>query len=197
MVKSKEKNKIFFTLLAITLIFIVNSNKVKANDEINFERLDGKGRYETSASICSGGWDTSEYAVLASGEGFADALSAAPLAKKYDAPIILTGKNKLNDNAKDQLKKLDTKEVIIVGGPGSISEDIVTELKDLGIKVNRIYGEDRYKTSLKIAKEIGVKNGVVVTNGLGFADALAMAPIAASKQMPILLTPSDKLTSDT
>ncbi|MCS4466374.1 cell wall-binding repeat-containing protein [Clostridium botulinum] len=104
MVKSKEKNKIFFTLLAITLIFIVNSNKVKANDEINFKRLDGKGRYETSSSICSGGWDTSEYAVLASGEGFADALSAAPLAKKYDAPIILTGKNKLNDNAKDQLK---------------------------------------------------------------------------------------------
>ncbi|OPD34684.1 cell surface protein [Clostridium botulinum] len=197
MVKSKEKNKIFFTLLAITLIFIVNSNKVKANDEINFKRLHGKERYETSASICSGGWDTSEYAVLASGEGFADALSAAPLAKKYDAPIILTGKNKLNDNAKDQLKKLDTKEVIIVGGPGSISEDIVTELKDLGIKVNRIYGEDRYKTSLKIAKEIGVKNGVVVTNGLGFADALGMAPIAASKQMPILLTPSDKLTSDT
>ncbi len=26
---------------------------------------------------------------------------------------------------------------------------------------------------------------------------MAMAPIAASKQMPILLTPSDKLTSDT
>lgn len=197
MVKSKEKNKIFFTLLVIALIFIANSNKVKASDEINFKRLYGKERYETSASICSGGWDTSEYAVLASGEGFADALSAAPLAKKYDAPIILTGKNKLNDNAKDQLKKLDTKEVIIVGGPGSISENIVTELKNLGIKVNRIYGEDRYKTSLKIAKEIGVKNGVVITNGLGFADALAMAPIAASKQMPILLTPSDKLTSDT
>ena len=197
MVKSKEKSKVFFTLLAITLIFIVNCNKVKADDEINFKRLCGKGRYETSASICSGGWETSEYVVLASGEGFADALSAAPLAKKYNAPIILTGKNKLNDNAKSQLEKLETKKVIIVGGPGSISEDIVTELKNLGIKVNRIYGEDRYKTSLKIAKEIGVKNGVVVTNGLGFADALAMAPIAATKQMPILLTPSDKLTNDT
>nr|WP_307897398.1 cell wall-binding repeat-containing protein [Clostridium botulinum] len=197
MIKSKEKSKVFFTLLVITLIFIVNSNKVKADDEINFKRLCGKGRYETSASICSGGWETSEYVVLASGEGFADALSAAPLAKKYNAPIILTGKNKLNDNAKAQLKKLETKKVIIVGGSGSISEEIVTELKNLGIKVNRIYGEDRYKTSLKIAKEIGVKNGVVVTNGLGFADALAMAPIAATKQMPILLTPSDKLTNDT
>ncbi len=198
MVKSKEKNKIFFTLLMITLMFIANSNKVKASDEINFKRLYGKERYETSASICSGGWETSEYAVLASGEGFADALSAAPpLAKKYNAPIILTEKNKLNDNARTQLKNLQTKNVIIVGGIGSISKDIETELKNLDINYSRIYGENRYETSLKIAKEIGVKNGVVITNGLGFADALAMAPIAASKQMSILLTPSDKLTSDT
>lgn len=197
MVKSKEKNKIFFTLLVIALIFIANSNKVKASDEINFKRLYGKERYETSASICSGGWETSEYAVLASGEGFADALSAAPLAKKYNAPIILTEKNKLNDNARTQLKNLQTKNVIIIGGNGSISKNIETELKNLGINYSRIYGKNRYETSLKIAKEIGVKNGVVITNGLGFADALAMAPIAASKQMPILLTPSDKLTSDT
>ncbi|EJP6472675.1 cell wall-binding repeat-containing protein [Clostridium sporogenes] len=197
MVKSKEKNKIFFTLLVSALMFIANSNKVKASDEINFKRLYGKERYETSASICSGGWETSEYAVLASGEGFADALSAAPLAKKYNAPIILTEKNKLNDNARTQLKNLQTKNVIIIGGIGSISKNIETELKNLGINYSRIYGENRYETSLKIAKEIGVKNGVVITNGLGFADALAMDPIAASKQMPILLTPSDKLTSDT
>ncbi|WP_409069253.1 cell wall-binding repeat-containing protein [Clostridium caseinilyticum] len=197
MVKSKEKNKIFFTLLVIALMFIANSNKVKASDEINFKRLYGKERYETSASICSGGWETSEYAVLASGEGFADALSAAPLAKKYNAPIILTEKNKLNDSARTQLKNLQTKNVIIIGGNGSISKNVETELKNLGINYNRIYGKNRYETSLKIAKEIGVKNGIVVTNGLGFADALAMAPIAASKQMPILLTPSDKLTSDT
>ncbi|KRU30090.1 N-acetylmuramoyl-L-alanine amidase [Clostridium sporogenes] len=197
MLKNKKWNKSFFVLLAISLAFITNFNNVKANDEINFKRLYGKGRYETSASICSSGWQTSEYAIIASGEGFADALSAAPLAQKYNAPILLTGKNKLNDNAKAQLEKLETKEVIIIGGPGSISEEIVTELKDMGINVDRIYGEDRYKTSLKIAEKIGVKNGVVVTNGLGFADALAMAPIAASKQMPILLTPSDKLTNDT
>ncbi|WP_434297424.1 cell wall-binding repeat-containing protein [Clostridium sporogenes] len=197
MLKNKKWNKSFFGLLVISLAFITNFNNVKANDEINFKRLYGKGRYETSASICSSGWETSEYAIIASGEGFADALSAAPLAQKYNAPILLTGKNKLNDGAKAQLEKLETKEIIIVGGPGSISEDIVTELKNLGIRVNRIYGENRYKTSLKIAEKIGVKNGVVVTNGLGFADALAMAPIAASKQMPILLTPNDKLTSDT
>ncbi|EJO5346284.1 cell wall-binding repeat-containing protein [Clostridium botulinum] len=197
MLKCKKQMNIFFALLSIMLVFLVNSNKVKAQDEINFTRLHGEDRYETSASICRGGWEVSQYAIIASGEGFADALSAAPLAKKYNAPIILTEKDKLNNNSKTQLEKLETKKVIIVGGTGSISKNVETELKNMGINVKRIYGDNRYKTSLKIAKEIGVENGIVVTNGMGFADALAMASIAASKQMPILLTPTDKLPKDT
>ncbi len=197
MLKNRKSHKSFLILLAIGLTFIINFNKVKAEDDINFKRLYGKGRYETSASICKDGWKISDYAIIASGEGFADALSAAPLAKKYDAPILLTEKNKLNNDVKNQLKNLQVKNVIIVGGTGIISKDVESELENLGISIERIFGTDRYKTSLKIGEKIGLNNGVVVANGQGYADALAMAPIAGSKQMPILLTPNDKLTSDT
>ncbi|MCW6125048.1 cell wall-binding repeat-containing protein [Clostridium sporogenes] len=197
MLKNLKSHKSLLILLAIGLTFVINSNKVKAEDDINFKRLYGKGRYETSASICSDGWKVSDYAIIASGEGFADALSAAPLAKKYNAPILLTEKNQLNNDVKNELKNLQVKNVIIVGGSGTISKNVETELKNLGINIDRIFGDDRYKTSLKIAEKIGLNNGVVVTNGLGYADALAMASIAATKQMPIILTPSDKLTSDT
>ncbi|UJA32537.1 cell wall-binding repeat-containing protein [Clostridium sporogenes] len=197
MLKNQKSHKSLLILLAIGLTFVINSNKVKAEDDINFKRLYGKGRYETSASICSDGWKVSDYAIIASGEGFADALSAAPLAKKYNAPILLTEKNQLNNDVKNELKNLQVKNVIIVGGSGTISKNVETELKNLGINIDRIFGDDRYKTSLKIAEKIGLNNGVVVTNGLGYADALAMASIAATKQMPIILTPSDKLTSDT
>ncbi|EPY2304066.1 amidase domain-containing protein [Clostridium sporogenes] len=197
MLKNRKSHKSLLILLAIGLTFVINSNKVKAEEDINFKRLYGKGRYETSASICSDGWKVSDYAIIASGEGFADALSAAPLAKKYNAPILLTEKNQLNNDVKNELKNLQVKNVIIVGGSGTISKNVETELKNLGINIDRIFGDDRYKTSLKIAEKIGLNNGVVVTNGLGYADALAMASIAATKQMPIILTPSDKLTSDT
>lgn len=197
MLKNLKSHKSLLILLAIGLTFVINSNKVKAEEDINFKRLYGKGRYETSASICSDGWKVSDYAIIASGEGFADALSAAPLAKKYNAPILLTEKNQLNNDVKNELKNLQVKNVIIVGGSGTISKNVETELKNLGINIDRIFGDDRYKTSLKIAEKIGLNNGVVVTNGLGYADALAMASIAATKQMPIILTPSDKLTSDT
>ncbi|SQB33375.1 cell wall-binding repeat-containing protein [Clostridium cochlearium] len=181
-----------FSAFLFTLIVVLTNTDV-TNAAPKYNRIYGKGRYETSASIVNTGWEKSEYAVIASGEGFADALSAAPLAKKYNAPIILTEGKNLNGNAKNQLKRLDVKNVIIVGGTGSISANTEKQINNLGISTRRIYGKSRFDTSLEVAKEIGVENGIVVTNGLGFADALSMAPIAANKQMPIILTPANNL----
>ncbi|HBJ2602265.1 TPA: cell wall-binding repeat-containing protein [Clostridium botulinum] len=189
------KKRISITTLFLALFLLVTNSNVYA--KLNSKRLYGNSRYETSAAIVKDGWEKSEFAIIASGEGFADALSAAPLAKKLDAPIILTEGKNLNSNAKQQLQRLQVKNLIIVGGPGSISINTENQIKNLGISTKRIYGASRYDTSLEVAKEIGVENGVVITNGLGFADALSMAPIASNKQIPILLTPAEKLPDNT
>ncbi|QDY32645.1 cell wall-binding repeat-containing protein [Clostridium sporogenes] len=189
------KKRISITTLFLALFLLVTNNSVYAKP--NSKRIYGNSRYETSAAIVKDGWEKSESAIIASGEGFADALSAAPLAKKLDAPIILTEGKSLNSNAKQQLQRLQVKNVIIVGGLGSISTNTENQIKNLGISTRRIYGASRYDTSLAVAKEIGLESGVVVTNGTGFADALSMAPIAANKQMPILLTPAGKLPDNT
>ncbi|EKN41272.1 hypothetical protein CFSAN001627_14303 [Clostridium botulinum CFSAN001627] len=189
------KKRINITTLFLALFLLVTNSNVYAKP--NSKRLYGNSRYETSAAIVKDGWEKSEFAIIASGEGFADALSAAPLAKKLDAPIILTEGKNLNSNAKQQLQRLQVKNVIIVGGPGSISNNTENQIKNLGISTKRIYGASRYDTSLAVAKEIGLESGVVVTNGTGFADALSMAPIAANKQIPILLTPAGKLPDNT
>ncbi|WP_179632075.1 cell wall-binding repeat-containing protein [Clostridium peptidivorans] len=152
------------------------------------DRLAGNNRYETGAEIVSKGWTTSDYAVIASGEGFADALCAAPLAKKYNAPILLTGKNTLDPNTKNQLERLEVKNVLVVGGAGVVSNNVLSEIGKMDIEVTRIAGQNRFETSLQVAKNIGDTRGVVVTNGFGFADALSIAPVAAQKGMPILLT---------
>jgi putative cell wall-binding protein len=55
-----------------------------------FTRLGRLDRYETSAQIAAKGWGKSDYAVIANDENFPGALSAAPLAKKHNAPILLT-----------------------------------------------------------------------------------------------------------
>ncbi|MCM8709424.1 cell wall-binding repeat-containing protein [Clostridium sp. SYSU_GA19001] len=151
-------------------------------------RLGGADRYETSVKISQNSWQQSDYIVLASGENFPDGLSAAPLAKKYNAPLILTPGNSMTANIISELKRLGVKNAFLVGGTGVLTHNIENQLKNLNIAVTRIAGADRFGTSIEVAKQIGTSNGVVIASGENFPDALSIAPIAAQKQMPILLT---------
>lgn len=184
--------------LLLTLGFLIaSSSNALANPLTN--RLYGDNRYDTSAKISSSGWEKSDYVILANGENFADALSAVPLAKKYNAPLILAGSTSTSDclYAKTELNRLNPKEVIIIGGPSAVSKLYDEDLLSKGIAVKRIYGNDRYDTSIEIAKEIGTKNGIAITNGESFADALSISSISANKQMPILLTAKSQLPEST
>jgi hypothetical protein len=85
------------------------------------------------------------------------------------------------------------KSVIIIGGTGVISSVTEQSIKNMGIEVSRIAGNDRYETSIKIAQSMGQFDQAVVASGETFPDALSIAPIAAMKGIPILLTPKDNL----
>ncbi|MTK12204.1 MAG: cell wall-binding repeat-containing protein [Clostridiaceae bacterium] len=175
--------------LLATAFTIVNSSTASAASS----RLWGQDRYETSAAISKEGWTTSDYVVVASGEGYADALCAAPLAKKYNAPILLTEGKDLNSKTKEEIKRLNAKHVFIIGKYASVSQNTEDELKSTVGEVKRLGGNDRYETSVIVAKELGTVDNVVITSGYGFADALSIAPIAAQMNMPILLTGKDSL----
>lgn len=60
-----------------------------ANTSPTITRLAGFDRFETASKIAKSGWTQSDYAILAYGGNYPDALSSAPLAKKYNAPILL------------------------------------------------------------------------------------------------------------
>lgn len=161
-------------------------------------RLYGQDRYETAVEVSKSGWQTSDYVVVASGEDYPDALCAAPLAKKYNAPILLTGSKELNDKTKAEISRLKAKHVFIIGKYGSVSESGENELKSIpGVEeIKRLGGNSRYETSVMIAKELGTVSKVVITSGRGFADAISVAPIAAAENMPILLTEKDNLPEE-
>lgn len=193
----KQRIKIFTASIVMSFSFItfMFSPKVYAVSTVpdsatyNFsERLGGKNRYETSVEVSKKGWQNgSDYVLMANGEEYADALCAAPLAKKYDAPILLTSSKELTEDVKNELKRLKAKHIIVIGGNGAISENVENGLKEITVDVQRIYGNSRYSTALEVAKKLGINNRIVVTSGEGFADALSIAPIAAQKGMPILL----------
>lgn len=189
--KKRNLSIIIALTLGVTIIFKSQVNAAKLG-----KRLSGTNRYETGSKIVREGWTSSDYAIIASGEGFADALCAAPLAKKYNAPILLTGKFHLDLNTENELKRLNVKNVFIVGGTGVVSENIKDKLTNMNIKTTRIYGQNRFETSVQVAKNLDDSNGVVITNGFGFADALSIAPVAAQKEMPILLTDKKDLPQE-
>ncbi|WP_314118138.1 cell wall-binding repeat-containing protein [Peptostreptococcus stomatis] len=95
------------------------------------KRIAGANRYETSEKIAEE-FGKSDVVVLASGTNFADALAAAPLAKKMNAPIVLVKKDSLSENAKKLVK--EAKKVYVIGGENTISNKLVDEIK--GKKIN-------------------------------------------------------------
>lgn len=164
------------------------------SSQASSDRLAGANRYETSKKISAAGWNTSYYAVLVSGENYPDALCSAPLAYKYNAPILLTPKNSLDSQTKAELARLNVKRVLLIGGVNVISADTEQAVKNMGITVTRLAGSDRYDTSLKIAQAIGATTQAVLTSGDNFPDVLSVAPIAAIKGMPVLLTPNNSIS---
>ena len=192
-----NKKKIISSLFLTTALVASTIAASTATTFAASSRLGGADRYETSAKISQNGWaNGSDYVVLASGEGYADALCAAPIAKKYNAPILLTSSKTLNSTIKSEIKRLKAKNIIEIGGTASISSNIEDQLEnDMSLNVTRLGGTDRYETSANVARELGDVSDMVLTSGLGYADALSIAPIAASKGYPILLTPKNSVTN--
>lgn len=185
------KSKLILMLCAIGITFSLSTKVLASN---NTQRIWGNDRYATAIEVSKNGWTNgSEYAVLANGENFPDALSAAPLAKKYNAPILLNPGATLDIRVENELKRLGVKQVFIIGGSAVVPDTVKNKLEKLNIKTTRLWGQDRYETSIKIAEQLGFNGQVAVANGENFPDALSISPIAAQKSMPVILTPSNTL----
>ena len=69
-------------------------------------RLDGASRYEVAVNVSKQGWSSASTVVVANGTAYADVLTAAPLAYKYNAPILLTESSKLTTPTKNRISQL-------------------------------------------------------------------------------------------
>lgn len=164
------------------------------------ERLAGDDRYETSVEISQHSFPTTADTVfIATGSGFADALSAAPAAAIEDAPLLLTRPGGLPSSVRAELSRLQPSEVIIVGGTSAVSSSVATTIAGLAFDptVIRIAGDDRYETSREIADEFFAEAAnVFVATGRSYPDALAAGPAAAALAGPVVLVPGQESRVD-
>lgn len=154
-------------------------------------RLGGSTRYDTMVAIADAGFASSDTVVLASGENFPDALSASSLAGTYKAPVIMTSRDSLSEQAKSEIERLGASKVFIIGSPAAISTSVESMLRDMGLATERIAGSNRQETAAKVAaKTADAKSPstVIVASGENFPDALSISPYAYAKGYPIYLT---------
>lgn len=139
-------------------------------------RIAGRNRYETSTKLAKQlKAKNKDNVVLANGEKFADALSAAPYAVQKKQTLVLTDGKTLPKDVKAQ----DVKTII--GGEKSVN------IKGLN-KAQRISGKDRYETSLEVLKHMNKTQSAVIADGRDYPDALAATPYAVKKNTGILLS---------
>lgn len=172
--------------------------EIKASSSSS-QRLFGTDRDTTAIAISKSGWPNgASTVVLVRDDDFPDALAGAPLAHKYDAPILLTNPNVLSSDVSNEISRLNPKKIYILGGYGAVSSDIEQQLKNKGIDVIRLKGDSRFGTAAAIAQEVGSQSGkAVITYGYNFPDALSVSSWAASNGVPILLTDSNLLPDET
>ena len=157
--------------------------------------LSGANRYETSAQEALSGWGTSEWAVIASGESWPDALAASSLAGALDCPLILTASTGLPTATSDALEQLGVSKAVVVGGSSAVSDVVLQNMKSIGVStIERVSGTDRYGTQLEIYnygrdKGLWSQDGIIVACGAGdaFADALSASPLGFATKYPVFL----------
>jgi hypothetical protein len=161
----------------------------------------------SSGSPASSAPDTSvTTAILATDQSFTDAASASAIAYSSHFPLLLTGQNSLSSDAVTALTNDAVQQVIVMGGPIAISDNVLSQVEAMGISVLRVAGQDFTDTSQLLAGfELnsinfltGVTDGldydpffVTIARGDYYTDAIVASyftGVFGSPGAPILLT---------
>lgn len=183
-------------------------------DEDPVIRIAGDNRYETSAYLSLfvsefvdlGGdwyWADPDTAYIANGLTFADALAGGAAGGWEGAPLFLTAPGHLDPSVEFFLEPLpadpefdfpgqEYTTVRILGSSASVSDAVLARVRQIlpNATVIRYPGKNRFETAAMLNADVfgGPVDGVTMTNGLRFPDALAGATRANVTGGPTVLT---------
>lgn len=171
----------------------------------SWQRLSGETALDTMESIVrAGNFQVGGTVVLATVDGYWDALTSAGAAGMRTSPILMTDGRTLSSQTRGLLADLKPTKLVVCGGPAAVSESVAAEAATAagGCELVRFYGQDAVGTSVDIFKkapgELGTPwaNMVFICTSGGYWDALAAAPISYALHIPILLTYEDGTIPD-
>jgi putative cell wall-binding protein len=156
-------------------------------------RLAGADRYGTAASLAVSSFGGPvDRVLIATGEGFADALVGGAVGAATSSPVLLVGRRHVPATTADALRRLQPREVTVLGGPDVVSESVLAALRGLavGSTVSRVSGQDRFGTAASLVRRSWPQTSSVVylATGRDFPDALSGVAASAQDAAPLLLT---------
>ena len=170
--------------------------------------LSGADAYEVAVQVSEArfGEAAADYAVVASGEQWPDALAGSALSDR--GPLLLSGRDDLPAGTERELRRAvgEGGLVYLLGGPEAIGEAIDDRLDELGLRTRRLAGATRVETALAVADEVTRVRGVPPRTAAlarahgpqrdptaGWVDAITVSAWIAAEGVPLLLTTGDEL----
>lgn len=144
-------------------------------------RIEGKNRIETSEKVAELVGNYDEAFIVNGNKGEADAMSVAPVAARYKAPIILT-----NGKSSTQSKKSGVK-YFAIGGNAVVSNSLV-----LKFSAKRISGNNRYETNRAVINNFYANSDTLYcAKGDPLVDALTSSLLAKDNGVVLVSSNSD------
>jgi hypothetical protein len=166
-------------------------------------RYAGADRVATAVAISQASFadHAAKAAVLASSDGFADALTGTPLAVARGGPLLVTpSRATIDERVAAELQRVLPRgqTVFVLGGERALPAGVADHLRAAGYAVERYAGADRFETATAVAT-IGLSRPtyVLLADGRTFADALAGGAAAAHIHGAVLLTDGSTLPTAT
>lgn len=164
---------------------------------VQADRLFGDDRYETAIALAeAGGLQTDGTVYVASGEDYADALTAGAIAGDAGVPVLLTRGSVLTGVTAEALTEWDPQRIIVLGGTEAIEPQVFRGLAAIA-PTSRIAGDQRYDTAARLAASKPSYDHVLIASGQTWPDALAASARAGVDGLPVLLTQKTFVPEDT
>ncbi len=176
-------------------------------DETTVERLGANADSAVQLSQARFGSNGATHAVVARDDTFPDSLTGAPLTA--DGPLLYTASSGLSSAVRTELQRVlpAGATVYLLGGEVALSASVDRAIRDLGLSPKRLAGGTRIDTALVVADEVrrlyGDTGVVAVARAFGHAsdvngptgwvDSVTGGAWAASRGVPVLISPTDAL----
>ncbi len=179
-------------------------NQVKQISNVaDVKRVSGETRIETGLAVYQeghGSWG--DTAIVASVDGYADALSIGPFAAYNRAPIFGARNGVITDEEVQAIKDGGFTKIVVMGGDASVNFDALKAQLGDGLQYTRLAGQTRYETSAETVtwettgvgdeatfapNRLLIYDGMAVAGGENFPDALSSINVLGNEGSVLLL----------